>query len=118
MVQQYLHGLMQGRPSGYLESRVGRDIFHTIGKFTNKEFAALKKYEAPHSYLEVPTSVRLKAKERIENAWGEALPRNELEGVLTNVKGEEVIMAVSKTAPSVASGNLLSEIVKRSRNDT
>ena len=118
MVQQYLHGLMQGRPSSYLESRVGRDIFHTIGKFTNKEFAALKKYEAPHSYLEVPTSVRLKAKERIENAWGEALPRNELEGVLTNVKGEEVIMAVRKTAPSVASGNLMSEIVKRSRNDT
>jgi len=103
---QYLHGIQQGRPSSILGEKLGSEQYHTIGKFNNKEFVNIKNFEAPHS-AEVPSSIRLKAKERIEEAWGKDLP-----------KDKEVIMAVKKTAPSVATGNLMSEIVQRSRNDT
>ena len=42
---QYLHGLMQGRPSALLENKLGNDIYHTIGKFNEKDFVAIKNFE-------------------------------------------------------------------------
>ena len=104
--QQYLHGLMQDRPSSFLEAKLGKEIYHTIGKFNRKEFVGIKKFESPAAE-KIPDSMRLKAMDRMKDDWGKDLP-----------KDKEVIMAVKKTAPSVASGNLMNEIVRRSRNDT
>ena len=106
IISQYLHGLMQGRPSTFLESRVGKEIYHTIGKFNKKEFVNIKKFESP-AKESIPDSLRLKAMERVEEAWSKDLP-----------KGEEVIMAVRKTNPSTAAGDLMNEINTRSGNDT
>ena len=106
IISQYLHGLMQGRPSTFLESRVGKEIYHTIGKFNKKEFVNIKKFESP-SKESIADSIRLKAMERAESSWGDALP-----------KGEEVIMAVRKTNPSIATADLMNEINTRSGNDT
>jgi len=103
---QYLHGLMQGRPSSFLEAKLGKELYHTIGKFNRKEFVGIKKFESPTAE-KIPDSMRLKAMDRMKDDWGKDLP-----------KDKEVIMAVKKTAPSVASGNLMNEIVMRSRNDT
>ena len=103
---QYLHGLMQGRPSALLENKLGKELYHTIGKFNKKEFTAIKNFESP-AKESIPDAWRVHAMGRMKEAWGKDLP-----------KGKEAIMAVKKTAPSIASGNLMSEIVKRSRNDT
>ena len=103
---QYLHGLMQGRPSALLENKLGKELYHTIGKFNEKEFIAIKNFESP-AKESIPDAWRVHAMEKMKEAWGKDLP-----------KGEEVIMAVRKTAPSIASGNLMSEIVSRSHNDT
>jgi hypothetical protein len=103
---QYLHGLMQGRPSALLENKLGKELYHTIGKFNEKEFIAIKNFESP-AKESIPDAWRVHAMEKMKEAWGKDLP-----------KGEEVIMAVRKTAPSIASGNLMNEIVRRSHNDT
>ena len=104
--QQHLHNVMQDRPSPILAEKLMPEQFHgEIVPLTKKNFVEISKFESPNT-ADVPARIRVKAYDLAKEAWGKEFPKG------------EALMAVRKTMPSKASGDLLNEIGRGSYNDT
>ena len=104
--QQHLHNVMQDRPSPILAEKLMPEQFHgEIVPLTKKNFVEISKFESPNT-ADVPARIRVKAYDLAKEAWGKEFPKG------------EALMAVRKTNPSIASGDLLNEIGRGSYNDT
>jgi len=80
--------------------------FHgEIVPLNKKNFVEISKFESPNT-ANVPARIRVKAYDLAKEAWGKEFPKG------------EALMAVRKTNPSTASGNLQNEIGRASYNDT
>ena len=104
--QQHLHNVMQDRPSPILAEKLMPEQFHgEIVPLTKKNFVEISKFESPNT-ADVPARIRVKAYDLAKEAWGKEFPKG------------EALMAVRKTNPSIASGDLLNQIGRGSYNDT
>jgi len=104
--QQHLHNVMQDRPSPILAKKLQPEKFHgEIIPLNKKNFIEISKFETRET-TDVSASIRAKAYDLAKAAWGKEFPKG------------EALMAVRKTYPSTASGDLRNEIGQRSHNDT
>ena len=104
--QQHLHNVMQDRPSPILAEKFMPEQFHgEIIPLNKKNFVEISKFESPNT-ADVPARIRVKAYDLAKEAWGKDFPKG------------EALMAVRKTNPSIASGDLQNQIGRGSYNDT
>jgi len=104
--QQHLHNVMQDRPSPILAEKLMPEQFHgEIVPLNKKNFVEISKFESPNT-ANVPARIRVKAYDLAKEAWGKEFPKG------------EALMAVRKTRPSTASGDLQNQIGRGSYNDT
>ena len=97
---------MQDRPSPILAEKLMPEQFHgEIVPLNKKNFVEISKFESPNT-ADVPARIRVKAYDLAKEAWGKEFPKG------------EALMAVRKTNPSTASGNLQNQIGRSSYNDT
>ena len=103
--QQHLHNVMQDRPSPILAEKLMPEQFHgEIVPLNKKNFVEISKFESPNT-ANVPARIRVKAYDLAKEAWGKEFPKG------------EALMAVRKTNPSIASGDLQNQIGRSSYND-
>ena len=104
--QQHLHNVMQDRPSPILAEKLMPEQFHgEIVPLNKKNFVEISKFESPNT-SDVPARIRVKAYDLAKESWGKEFPKG------------EALMAVRKTNPSIASGDLQNQIGRSSYNDT
>ena len=104
--QQHLHNVMQDRPSPILAEKLMPEQFHgEIVPLNKKNFVEISKFESPNT-ADVPARIRVKAYDLAKESWGKEFPKG------------EALMAVRKTNPSIASGDLQNQIGRSSYNDT